>query len=405
MNAVSRAGYSLALAAVMSCGTRYAVFAPQQGYCQAPVPGLPVPVATVAGPDTHGQTPGGQPPAPISQPPSSSSQHPTPNTQHPIPNTVSPAAIIVPKNAALPLTLSFQLWNGLIIVDAIVSKTSLQHFVIDAGLDACTLSPLAAQFLKIASTSEQTSFTFYDKALGAPRSVIPELQFNTLKLDRVPVGLINVLSLLSTSVSRRLDAPIGWLGAPFLSAFQVTFDYEKRYIVLDRADAKLPKDPTAITVPFELHEGRVMLKVSLPGARPFLALFSTSAPVAVIPTLAAQQARLKSIELLPFAQSGGKLGKVGRVVLPRVSVGKVTLEGMNAVFVAQDAPPELSRTMAVLGPDLLRHYKVTINYARHLIVFVPPPATPAPGTEVDVSDKPKARGQGRGQGRLGSGTN
>jgi hypothetical protein len=359
----------------------------------------------------------GMPAAPQDAPqsPQSGVQSPVTGTQSSTHKTQSPATglqpqppdsqlpIPLPKNALLPINLSFQVWNGLMVVDTIVNKVNVRRFVIDPGLDACTLTPNAAENLTLASTPQLARVAIYDRSIMAQQAQIAQLQFNTLKVDNVPVGLIDVFALLSPAVARRLDAPVGWLGAPFLSAFQVTIDYEKHYIVLNRPDAPPLKEAGAIAIPIELREGRVLLKVSLPGARPFSALFSASAPVTVIPTLAAQQAHLKAIEMVPFMQPGGKPGKLGRVVLPKLSIGKLSVEGMNAVFVAPDAPSELDHSMAVLGPDLLRHYKVTINYAKRMMILTPPPTVKKPDTDEVKPDKPKGRGKGTVPG-MGSGT-
>jgi hypothetical protein len=303
---------------------------------------------------------------------------------------VPTAAVEIPKSALLPCTVSFQIWNGLLTVDALVGKTGIQRFVLDPGMDACTLTPRASHLVAVASATDQTHVTVLDQAHTVPQAEIPQLQFNTMKLERVPVGMIDVLALLSPASARRFDAPAGWLGASLLSAFQVTLAFDERYLMLERPSAPLPKTKGVISVPFVMQDGHMVIKLAVPGARPFTAIFSTSTPVTMIPTSVAQQAKLKALEMLPITQPGTKTGKVGRVVLPELHVGRAILEQVNAVYVAPDAPPELNRNLAIIGTDLLRRYKVTISYKRHLMVLTPPglPDADKKATD-DDADSPK----------------
>ncbi len=330
--------------------------------------------------------------------PTPNSQNPIPNAEHRTPPAPTTTAITLPNNALLPCTLSFQTWNGLLTVDVVVGKAGLQRFAIDPGLDACTLKPQSVQLVTTTQAAGQTRVTIYDRTHSVAQTQIPQIQINSLKLDNVSVGVIDVLAEMSSIAARRPDAPIGWLGSSFLSAFQVTFDYDGHYLVLDRPNAKLPKDKGAISVPIEVKDGRVIVKLSVPGARAFPALFSTSAPITVIPTQVAQQAKLKALEMLPITQPGGKTGKVGRVVLPKLGIGHALLENVNAVYVAPDAPKELNRELAIVGADLLKHYKVTLSYTRHLMILTPP-APPEDATKVksDETDAAKVPPKGRHQ--------
>jgi hypothetical protein len=300
-------------------------------------------------------------------------------------NSKAPAApaFTLAKTTLLPCNLPFQIWNGLMTVDAVIGASGTQRFVLDPGLEACTLMPRAAQLVTSAPAGEQARFTIYDQVHTAPLAHLPQLQINSIRVEQLPVGMIDVLGLLSPVSARRLDAPTGWLGATFFSAFQTTYYFDEHSVLLERLDAPLPKGKDKISIPIQIQDGRVMLKLSIPGAKPFLALFSTCSPVTMIPTAAAQQAKLKAAETLTIAQPGGKSAKLGHVVLPKLNLGRISLESVNAAYVAPDAPAEMSRNMAMIGVDLMRHYQVTINYARHVMILTPPAA---PGAEKKSSD-------------------
>jgi len=107
-------------------------------------------------------------------------------------------------------------------------------------------------------------------------------------LENVPVAEVDVVSLLSRTP--RPGAPIGWLGTPFLAAFQVTLDLAHRVCILDKPLAKLPAG--AIVVPMTLRDGHIFVPMALPKSKPFLAMIDTDTILTLVPATAAEKLKL-----------------------------------------------------------------------------------------------------------------
>ena len=176
-----------------------------------------------------------------------------------------------------------------------------------------------------------------------------------------------------------MDAPEIWLGTPFLSAYQVTFDFTAHTMLLERPDARLPKGKGAVTLPIEMRDGHIFTKVSIPKAGTFSALIDTGAMGTLIPSAIA--AKLKSVPTKTFdiKRPGGKQVKACLVMLPKMQAGSLEQEQVPALYFEKqagetaNADQTVDHTLAVLGHDFLRRYKVTLNFTRKKMVLIPPP--------------------------------
>lgn len=294
---------------------------------------------------------------------------PTPLQKSPLP---------LPANTPASIILPFFAWQDLIIVLGTINEETIpQRFVVDTGLNACTVTSDVYSKSGLTARSNEVRFNVLDSSGQAPEVVIGSLRFPGLKLQNVPVAMSNIFGTLSHS--KRPDAPTCWLGYPFLSTFQVTIDFGAHVLILNPAKAPLPAAQDAKIVPFTLKEGRIWVKVSVPGAKPFNALVDTASPGSLIPGDVAQKLKWKPIQVVPIMR-GGKVGNAGLVVIPKMAVGKAEVADMRALALAPDAPPVFDRTFGILGLDFLSHFRVTIDYTHQKLMFATP-ETPTPDVE------------------------
>jgi hypothetical protein len=282
-------------------------------------------------------------------------------------------ALTYPAGMPTPFTLAYTSWHGLPMTHALVGS-QFRGFILDTALNGCALTPQAAQLIHLTPDAGKLDLQVFDQVLSVDRVQMPKLAFNLVSFNNVSFGLVDIAAQLSPIHARQLDAPVGWLGAPFFAAFQTTFYFDRLAAILEKPDAPLPTAKGLVTVPMDLGvDGRVQVLVTLPGAKPFLALLATSAPITVLPADVVTQAKLKPLDVTTAVQPNGEKAQVAHVVLPRLSVGKAMVEEANAVYVTTGSAPAFGPKTAVLGLDFLRHYHVTLNYARRIVAFAPLP--------------------------------
>jgi len=277
--------------------------------------------------------------------------------------------IALPKDITLPIMVPFSLWNGLAVVEGSVAGTSGERFLLATGTNACTLSPAAWERTRLTAEPETVRVDLFDSALVATEAQTTSVQLNLLKLDKVRFAKLDACGAISRS--NPPDAPQVWLGTPFFLAFQVTFDFSTRNILLNAPQAPLPKIPGTVVVPLTLRDGRLWVKASVPGAKPFTALVDTGTNGTLIPGELAAKLPGQPLRTFTLTLPNGKEAKAGLVTLPKLSVGRAEVENVRAVFLAADAPAEFDRSLAILGMDFLSHFKVTLNYARKQLALAP----------------------------------
>ncbi len=293
----------------------------------------------------------------------------------------------LPKNVSLPVVLPYREWKGLIALDGIIAgRAGVERFALATGLNANTVTPATYARLQLQALPSQVRFDALDVSREATEVRVQNLQFGALHLDAFPAALVDVFGALSRE--NRPDAPTGWLGAPFLAAFQVTFDFGSHTVLLESAQAKLPADPSAIVVPITLRDGRPYTQVSVGTAKSFNALVDTGSLGTLIPGAVAERLKIKPLQILAIARGPGKEGKAAIAIAPTLRVGKAERRAARVVFYAPNAAGEYDSTLAVLGLDFLRRYKVTFNYARQKMALTPltlpkppDPAKPEPSGE------------------------
>ena len=275
--------------------------------------------------------------------------------------------IALPTDALLPATFSVSKWYEIPVIQVSINTSLVERIGLDTGLNANVVIPESAARLALSPLNTKTHLNVLNLECEAQESQIQKLRARTLELKNVSVALADLPAMLSQHPHP--DAPAVWFGTPFLSAFQVTFDPGSSSITLDKPDAPFPRNKETAVTAIVMRDGRPFVKVSIPGAKPFLALIDTGSPGTVIPTEIGEKLKLKPVK---SDLSAGKQGKAALVELSKMTVGKAEWKGGRVHFITADPAKEFDKSFAVLGMDFLSRFKVSLNYTRLQIALTPP---------------------------------
>ncbi len=275
------------------------------------------------------------------------------------------------RGAVLPITLTAVGWKGILAIEAKVEGGKQgEYFVVSTGMKEGALNPQTAQKYRLEQAGKTLSVFVMGRALQAPALPVKLLTLSGLKVAGLSLGALDVAGELSNRPVSVQQAPVGWLGNSFLSLFQVTMDYTNQQITLEDPKKPFPKSPEAIQIPFTFKDGRIWVKVTVAGAKPFQAVLDTSVVGTIIPMEAGKQLSTLGQKTLSVRMKG-KRGAVIQTPIPSLRVGDAELRKVTAVFVSPDSPGDMDATYAVLGMNFLRYFKTTINYAKQKIVLIP----------------------------------
>ncbi|MDE2127201.1 MAG: clan AA aspartic protease [Armatimonadetes bacterium] len=288
---------------------------------------------------------------------------------------IQPAPLPIPASVQLPAVVPIRYWQGIPVVDCFINQKAFATFAIDSGLNAITISPAVYKSQSLQAVATRVRLSVFQTTTDAMQAKLASLHVGSVALSNLTPALIDVSSLVSASGAPQ--APSGWLGTPFLSAFQVTVDYPEAALVLMSIKTKPPA--ASIAVPLFMRDGRPFVKIQV-GKATVQALLDTGCPGTLIPVAVAAQLKLKPATVTAISGVGGRLAKVGFAVVPSISMGKAVVHKVMVGFLSVDAPAGFDKTSAVLGVNFLSHFKVTLNYAsKHAflepVMSIAPPAS------------------------------
>ena len=305
---------------------------------------------------SSGQAPANVPPPAISTP-----AQQAPSTA---PFQVSP--ITLPASPVLPASMNLRAWLGFPTADVSING-SHERFGISTGLNANTVTPATAARLQIPEGKTKVRVDILDREVEATETSVKSLQIGLLKLENVPIAQVDVVSLLSRTPHP--DAPTGWLGTPFLAAFQVTFDLSHKVCSLEKPQMKMPAG--ALVAPMTLRDGRLYVSVTLPKSKPFQAMLDTGTVLTLIPASVGEKLKLPALEVVKLGGTGGAELHATLIQVPLVSVGKAECKALRVAYLSADAGPGFGRETAVLGLDFLSRFKVVLNFEAKKVAFLP----------------------------------
>ena len=273
-----------------------------------------------------------------------------------------------PTGPQFPLTLVCLQWRGLPMVSGSINGKP-QQFVIATGLNAVTVAPRAQAALNLPTAQVRYRVAALDNFADAPAVIMKELTLGAISFNETQAVTLNVWGLLSPQVPP--NAPQCWAGTPLLSAFQVTIDLKNNALTLDSPKAAAPKSDDAITLPLVLRNGRIFTRLTVPGAKPVLMLVDTGAPATILPLTTFDKLKPKPLRTQAVRLARQRKARAAQWLLPALQIGEATLKDLPVVSVAPEDPKDFDPDFGLLGMDILRRYRVTINYARLKMTLIP----------------------------------
>ncbi len=297
--------------------------------------------------------------------------------------------------AVLPLTVPYDIWQGMITVPVAVGGGRPIPAVIATNLPLCVATPELAVNRKIAVGAVGAVPGLYG-ALRVNHCSAQNVQIAQLMLSDAPFAISDLLAQLTQTP--KPDPPQVWLGASFLAALRVTMDPLLHTVTFAAPSASMPKKATV--VPFMLKDGRIWVEAKAEGKQTYQALVDTTAVGSLLPATVARALKLQPLATMQVHHPNGKSGTAGAASLKELSLGPLKLKGVQALYLVDPEPSGMDPALGIIGLDLLMRYRVTIDYTARKIAFEkpeppkpalplpkPPPApeAPKPGTKTGVS--------------------
>jgi predicted aspartyl protease len=277
-----------------------------------------------------------------------------------------------PGTVMLPMTIMFRPWQGLITIYGLANGNNPANFIVATGLNMSTVSPEDAIRLQLTTSESKAHVALLDASTEAPTASILNLRIGAGILHNIKVAQVNLITLLTHQPVP--DAPSCWLGTNWLSDYQVTIDFGTHNMILNSKAAPFPK-PSGIIVPFKLKDGRPIVKVNVPGGGSYDAVVDTGMMGTLVPSDIALKVKSKKLDKkTPKVGVDIASGKMGRMVVPRISIGKAELKNLMVAYYGPAAPATANKSLGIIGLDFLRRFRVTISYAKSQMQLFAPQA-------------------------------
>ncbi|MEJ5251802.1 MAG: aspartyl protease family protein [Chthonomonadetes bacterium] len=281
---------------------------------------------------------------------------------------------VVRPPAGLPVTLPVQMFQRLALVNARLNGREYT-MLLDTGAAITVIDAPVAQALNL-PPGESLNVLGASGQGAASVTRLASLELGRVKLRNLQVAVTD-LGLIRLVGGERFG---GILGFNALSPFRIMLDYHSGTLRLERSGGRLPP-------------GRV-IKAQFPGATPLLEmevedigkvpmLLDTGAAMTILPAHLAQQwkpPRSASLGLTLGVGGAGTVPRSARASTVRLAEETIT----DAVLMFASPAPKgvpvqiLSEAgFGLLGNNILRHFRLTIDYPMRRVVLqrMPKPAS------------------------------
>lgn len=297
-------------------------------------------------------------------------------SEHPPRNVLLPKMRMpdpLPPPAGLPVTLPIRFSQREIFVQ--VKLNGREYLMmLDTGAGITVVDQPVAEALRLPPGDSMNVLGASGQG-SASVTRLSSLQIGNVHLRDVQVAVTD-LGLIRLIGGSRFG---GILGFNVLSRFRVTVDYHRRTLTLERPGGKLPP-------------GRAII-AQFPGATPMLGvevedigkvpmLLDTGAAMSILPVEAGQQWQPFRSASLGLTLGVGGMGNVPRAArASTVRLAGETVRGVMLMYsppAVQGAPVQIlsEAGFGLLGNNLLRHFRLTIDYPMRTVVLhrLPKPA-------------------------------
>ena len=239
--------------------------------------------------------------------------------------------------------------------------------VLDTGASHAMLLPALADRLGVAADEVKEA----RGAGGAVRVAIGRartLAVGAIEARDVPVLISDELRRISTA----LGAPLGGgIGYSFLSRYRLTVDYAELAITLATPEETIDAAPVRTELTFTLaHPNKplILVPVMVEGT-PFRFAIDTGASTTVVSPSVAQGPALEGAAASGMTGGGGTVAAAPGMI-PTQAIGGVRLarvRAMVAAFVDDIGAAAWAPIHGIIGGNVLRRFRVTIDYPRALL--------------------------------------
>ena len=249
------------------------------------------------------------------------------------------------------------------------------RFVLDTGSGISVISQKTAERLDI----EPVTRGGFAKGIGGDGrfeivyGFLKEVEIGDIAIRNVPVY---IRKFHSEGAGADID---GYIGLSLISKFLTTIDYGALTFSLTKKDEdETTKSSGSVAVPLRLtSSGFLSGEVQLEGIRePLNFIVDTGASVSVISDDVANTDGMSLFakrEKMRVVGSAGITDDVPSFLLPRVSFGAHSRKSITAIALNLDTINEASgfEQAGILGGNFLRNYRMTFDFKKSKVTFVP----------------------------------
>ncbi len=279
-------------------------------------------------------------------------------------------------------TLPFQLQNSRPYIQIKVNGGDSLTFVIDTGASITVLSERAAQQLSIQPMARGGRA----RAVGGGGTfpivygLVRGIELGETKIYNVPVYIRRLHHFAQSQAGHRLSVD-GFLGLSVLTNFRITLDYAHRQLVLERGagpDLKESLPAEASVVPFRTtNGGLISAEAQLGNQERFNFLVDSGASTTVLSGDVVQRLNWQD-KLLPDLKvrvlgAAGVIEEVDLMVVPSFTIHDLEQRNVRAPILNMSAVNETAGFLqaGIIGGSFLRHFRVTFDFQRFHLVFLP----------------------------------
>jgi hypothetical protein len=140
------------------------------------------------------------------------------------------------------------------------------------------------------------------------------------------------------------------------------------------ANADTAASPKAVAVPFELlKSGHMAVNVKVNGKGPYLLIFDTGAPMSLLTSRLAKEAKLLSGKNSSFMPG---FGTIGEAKIKSLEVGTQKVEDVGAIVMDHPTVEALAKGLGkkldgIVGFPFFARFKLTLDYEKKTMTLVP----------------------------------
>jgi predicted aspartyl protease/cytochrome c-type biogenesis protein CcmH/NrfG len=253
-------------------------------------------------------------------------------------------------------------------------------FVIDTGSGFMVISNDAAKRLGVSEIARggKSQGIGGDGKFQIIYGLLNSLQLGGIKVRQIPCFIRAFHGGNERPAEERAD---GFIGLSILSHFLTELDYKDNRIILDRdINRPLPAaaPPDVTIVPFRTTQnGLISIETEFDGTRPINVILDSGASSTAISLAAVERHKMQ--DQIIKGQTANVIGAAGvtnnvqMLFIRNCRVADLMQNNLRALVLDFGAINETSgfEQSGLLGGDFLRHFRVTIDFTRTQVTFIP----------------------------------